>query len=79
MKYNYGHCLYIFDLGERAKGVQMMTLSHAQFKDLDERKFKLWSKAASSSLVRGSGSDSLSMENRYSVLAPLRRFSISTG
>lgn len=22
----------------------MMTLSHAQFKDLDERKFKLWSK-----------------------------------
>ncbi|WP_234168255.1 hypothetical protein [Bacteroides thetaiotaomicron] len=44
LKYNYGHCLYIFDLGERAKGVQMMTLSHAQFKDLDERKFKLWSK-----------------------------------
>ena len=29
---------------DRAKGVQMMTLSHAQFKDLDERKFKLWSK-----------------------------------
>ena len=44
LKYSYGHCLYVFDLGERAKGVQMMTLSHAQFKDLDERKFKLWSK-----------------------------------
>lgn len=44
LKYNYGHCLYIFDLDERGKGIQMMTLSHAQFKDLDERKFKLWSK-----------------------------------
>lgn len=44
LKYNYGHCLYIFDLNERGKGIQMMTLSHAQFKDLDERKFKLWQK-----------------------------------
>lgn len=44
LKYNYGHCLYIFDLDERGKGIQMMTLSHAQFKDLDERKFKLWQK-----------------------------------
>ena len=44
LKYNYGHCLYIFDLNERGKGVQMMTLSHAQFKELDERKFKLWQK-----------------------------------
>lgn len=44
LKYSYGHCLYIFDLDERGKGIQMMTLSHAQFKDLDERKFKLWQK-----------------------------------
>lgn len=44
LKYSYGHCLYIFDLNERGKGIQMMTLSHAQFKDLDERKFKLWQK-----------------------------------
>lgn len=45
LKYSYGHCLYIFDLNERGKGIQMMTLSHAQFKDLDERKFKLWQKS----------------------------------
>lgn len=44
LKYSYGHCLYVYDLGERGKGIQMMTLSHAQFKDLDERKFKLWQK-----------------------------------
>lgn len=44
LKYNYGHCLYVFDLNERGKGIQMLTLSHAQFKDLDERKFKLWQK-----------------------------------
>lgn len=44
LKYSYGHCLYVYDLNERGKGIQMMTLSHAQFKDLDERKFKLWQK-----------------------------------
>lgn len=44
LRYSYGHCLYIYDLGERTKGLQMLTLSHAQFKDLDERKFKLWQK-----------------------------------
>ena len=44
MKYNYGHCLYIFDLGEACQGSTDDDLSHAQFKDLDERKFKLWSK-----------------------------------
>ena len=44
LKYGYGHCMYIYDLSERGKGLQMMTLSHAQFKELDERKFKLWSK-----------------------------------
>ena len=44
LKYSYGHCIYIFDLNEHGKGIQMMTLSHAQFKDLDERKFKLWQK-----------------------------------
>lgn len=44
LKYTYGHAMYVFDLGERAKGMQLLTLSHAQFKDLDERKFKLWQK-----------------------------------
>lgn len=44
LKFNFGHAMYIFDLNERGKGLQLLTLSHAQFKDLDERKFKLWEK-----------------------------------
>ncbi len=44
LKFNYGHVMYVLDLSERAKGLQLMTLSHSQFKDLDERKFKLWQK-----------------------------------
>lgn len=44
LKYSYGHAMYILDLSERAKGLQLLTLSHSQFKDLDERKFKLWQK-----------------------------------
>ncbi len=44
LKFNFGHAMYIIDLKERTKGIQLMTLSHAQFKELDERKFKLWEK-----------------------------------
>lgn len=44
LKFNYGHAMYVLDLSERAKGFQLLTLSHAQFKDLDEKKFKLWQK-----------------------------------
>lgn len=44
LKYSYGHAMYVLDLSERAKGLQLLTLSHSQFKDLDERKFKLWQK-----------------------------------
>lgn len=44
LKYSYAHCAYIFDLNERAKGAQLLTLSHSQYKELDDRKFKLWQK-----------------------------------
>lgn len=44
LKYGYGHALYVLDLAERTKGPQLLTLSHSQFKDLDERKFRLWQK-----------------------------------
>ena len=47
LKFSYGHATYILDLDERAKGIQLLTLSHSQFKDLDERKFKLWQKKLS--------------------------------
>lgn len=44
LKYGYCHALYVLDLSERAKGLQLLTLSHSQFKELDDRRFKLWSK-----------------------------------
>lgn len=44
LKFTYGHVMYITDLNERAKGLQLLTLSHAQFKDLDDKRFKLWQK-----------------------------------
>lgn len=44
LKYDYSHAMYIFDIDERAKGIQMLRLSHSQFKDLDDSKFKLWQK-----------------------------------
>lgn len=44
LKFTYAHALYLFDMNERAKGVQLLTLSHSQYKDLDDRKFKLWHK-----------------------------------
>lgn len=44
LKFNFGHAMYVLDLNERTKGLQLLTLSHSQFKDLDERKFKLWEK-----------------------------------
>lgn len=44
LKFSYGHAMYVIDLKERAKGLQLLTLSHAQFKELDERRFRLWEK-----------------------------------
>lgn len=44
VKYDYSHAMYVFDMDERAKGIQLLRLSHSQFKALDECKFKLWQK-----------------------------------
>jgi hypothetical protein len=44
LKFNCVHALYIFDLNERNKGIQLLTISHSQFKYLDDKKFALWQK-----------------------------------
>ncbi len=44
MKYTYSHAIYILDLDERAKGVQLLHLSHSQFMALEEKRFTLWQK-----------------------------------
>lgn len=44
LKFSYVHALYILDLNDRRKGIRLLTLSHPQFKDLEDRKFALWQK-----------------------------------
>lgn len=44
LKFNYEHALYILNMHERAKGLQLLYLSHAQYCDLNERRMKLWQK-----------------------------------
>lgn len=44
LKFNYEHAMYILDMSERAKGVQLLYLSHAQYCELNERRMKLWQK-----------------------------------
>jgi len=44
LRFNYEHALYILDMNERAKGLQLLYLSHAQYCDLNERRMKLWQK-----------------------------------
>jgi hypothetical protein len=42
LKFSYAHALYILDLNDRTKGIQLLTLSHPQFRDLEDKKFVLW-------------------------------------
>ncbi len=44
LKYNFTHAIYILDLNERAKGLQLLHLSHSQFMALEEKRFDLWQK-----------------------------------
>ena len=44
LKYTYSHAIYILDLDERAKGIQLLHLSHSQFMALEEKRFTLWQK-----------------------------------
>lgn len=44
LKWDYKRCFYIFDADKRADGIQIMQLSYSQYKDLEERKMKLWNK-----------------------------------
>lgn len=36
--------MYIIDAEKRKEGIQMLTLSYSQYKDLEERKLTLWKK-----------------------------------
>lgn len=46
LKYNAKRCMYVLDMEDRNKGLQILQLSFAQYKDLEEAKLRLWNKLA---------------------------------
>lgn len=46
LKYNSKRCMYVFDINERSKGLQILQLSYSQYRDLEDAKLRLWGKLA---------------------------------
>lgn len=46
LKYNSKRCMYVFDMNDREKGLQILQLSYSQYKDLEDAKLRLWGKLA---------------------------------
>jgi len=44
LKYNSQRCMYVFNMDERSKGLQILQLSFSQYKDLEDAKLRLWGK-----------------------------------
>ncbi|WP_347223091.1 hypothetical protein [Bacteroides congonensis] len=44
LKWNSQRAMYILDLDNRSEGIQMLTLSYSQYKDLEDRKLAIWKK-----------------------------------
>ncbi|NDV63927.1 hypothetical protein [Bacteroides sp. 224] len=64
LKWNSNRCMYILDADKRADGMQILGLSYSQYKDLEDRKIKLWEKL----LKKGKAPCPISsIENAYLV------------
>ena len=46
LKYDAKRCMYVLDMDKRDDGLMILQLSFAQYKELENRKLKLWSKLA---------------------------------
>lgn len=44
LKYDSKRCMYVYDMTNRNDGLQILQLSYAQYKELEERKLQLWEK-----------------------------------
>lgn len=44
LKWNAQRCMFVFDQSKRADGIQLLSLSYSQYKELEERKLGLWKK-----------------------------------
>lgn len=46
LKYDAKRCMYVLDVDKRGEGMMILQLSFAQYKELENRKLKLWTKLA---------------------------------
>lgn len=44
IKWNSQRAMYVLDLVNRSEGIQLLTLSYSQYKDLEDRKLAIWKK-----------------------------------
>ena len=44
LKWNSQRCMYVFDYKKRSEGIQLLTISYPQYKELEERKLNVWKK-----------------------------------
>ena len=44
LRFDSKRCMYVFDLNKRGDGIQILKLSYAQYKEVEERKLALWEK-----------------------------------
>lgn len=47
LKYDHKRYMFVIDLDDRAKGIQMLSLSFSQYKELEERKLDVWNEECS--------------------------------
>lgn len=44
LKWNSQRAMYVFDTKKRSEGIQLLSLSYSQYKDMEERKLAVWKK-----------------------------------
>ena len=51
LKWDSKRCMYVFDIEKRKDGIQILQLSYAQYKELEDSKLQLWTKLSKNGKV----------------------------
>lgn len=51
LKWDSKRCMYVYDVDKRGDGLQILQLSYSQYKELEDRKLKLWTKLSKNGKV----------------------------
>lgn len=51
LKWDSKRCMYVYDMDKRGDGLQILQLSYARYKELEDRKLKLWAKLSKNNQV----------------------------